>query len=415
MADDLALDLAPNLLRVLGVMLEKERAVPGSYPMTLKAVVSGCNQTSGRDPITDLTEAEVSRTLDELRALGHTRVIHASHGARVVKYRQVLDERLALEDDARALLTVLMLRGAQTPGELRARSERLHHFETAADVESALDGLARGDVPRVVELERRAGQKERRWMHLLGGPVTDEAPAGGVAAGARGGDDSEVVLADGTEARNEAVRNSYGAVAASYADELGDELAAKAFDRWLLERVAELAGDGPLADVGCGPGQVTFHLAAAGATVTGFDLSPEMVTEAERRYPELSFQVADLTDPEGLPAPSGERSGWAAVTAWYSLVHMAESELGPAIDALARSLVPGGWLALAVHVGPEVRRVDQWWGHVVDLAFVLHDPQAVLDAVTGAGLVDVEWYRRSPLAEAEVETERLYVLARRPI
>lgn len=414
MADDLLLHLGPNLLRVLGVLLEKERTVPGTYPMTLKALVSGCNQTSGRDPITDLTESVVSEVLDDLRARGLIRVIHASHGARVVKYRQVLDERLALEDDARALLTVLILRGPQTPGELRARSDRLHPFETAAEVEAALGLLAEAAVPLVVELERRAGQKERRWMHLLGGEVAEEAPADSEARSSGGCDPTEAVLAGGVEGRNQAVRTSYDEVAASYADEFGDELAAKAFDRWLLERVAALAGDGPLADVGCGPGHGTFHLAASGATVTGFDLARGMVAEAERRYPELSFEVADLGDPGGLPAPAGEATGWAAVTAWYSMVHLADSELAAVVGALARSLRPGGSLALAVHVGSEVRRVQELWGHTVDLAFVLHDPQVVLAAVAEAGLVDIEWYRRGPVGSAEMATERLYVLARRP-
>lgn len=412
MADDLVLDLGPTLLRILGVLLEKERTVPGSYPMTLKGLVSGCNQTSGRDPIMALDDSAAAEGLDELRARGLTRVIHASHGARVVKYRQVLDEQLALEDDDRALLTVLILRGPQTPGELRSRSERMHPFETAAEVESGLAALAGREVPLVHELERRAGQKERRWMHLLGGavsaePLVPEAPG-------PGGDPSEVVLAHGVDARNEAVRTSYDAVAATYADELGNELAAKPFDRWLLERVAELADGEPMADVGCGPGQTTFHLAAAGASVTGFDLSPAMVAEASRRYPELTFQVADLSEPGGLPAPAGAPAGWAAVTGWYSMVHMAGSELAPAVGALAASLRPGGWLALALHVGLEVRPVQEWWGHTVELTFVLHDPNVVRDAVAGAGLVDVEWYRRSPLEGAEVATERIYVLARRP-
>lgn len=413
MADDVVLDLGPKLLRVLGVLLEKERTVPGSYPMTLKAVASGCNQTSGRDPINALSEPEVADALDELRTLGLTRVIHASHGARVVKYRQVLDERLALDDEARALLTVLLLRGPQTPGELRSRSERLYPFETAVEAEAALGELAGRAVPLVLELERRSGQKERRWTHLLGGAVVDETPSASEASGADS-DLSDVLLADGVEARNDAVRTSYGAVATTYADELGNELAAKPFDRWLLERVADLAGDGPVADVGCGPGQVTFHLAVAGAAVTGFDLSPEMVAEAERRYPELSFQVADLSDPGGLPFSDGEATGWAAVTAWYSMVHMAGSELAPAVGVLSRSIRPGGWLALAVHVGPALRRVPDSWGHTVDLVFVLHDPQVVLAAVAEAGLVDVEWYRRSPLDGAEIATERLYVLARQP-
>ena len=106
--------------------------------------------------------------------------------------------------------------------------------------------------------------------------------------------------------------------------------------------------------------------------------------------------------------------GWGAITSWYSLVHLAGSELAPAVGSLTRVLAPGGWLALALHAGAEVRHADELWDQPVDVDFVLHDPGEVLAAVRAAGLVDVEWYLRGPLAGAEVETERLYVLGRRP-
>jgi SAM-dependent methyltransferase len=199
---------------------------------------------------------------------------------------------------------------------------------------------------------------------------------------------------------------SYDVVAAAYADELLDELDRKPFDRWLLERVAALAGGAPVADVGCGPGQVAAHLALAGADVTGIDLSPGMVEEARRRFPELPFEVGDLA-----ALPPGR---WAAVTAWYSLVHLAPQELPGAIDALVRAVRPGGWLAFAVHEGEDGHHLDEWWGHAVEIDFVLHRRADVLAAVDAAGLDEVEWYLRGPSSPTEARTDRLYVLGRRP-
>ncbi|CAN5681331.1 hypothetical protein BH10ACT1_BH10ACT1_42030 [soil metagenome] len=405
--------LDPVEQRVIGALLEKERTVPASYPMTANGLRTACNQSSGRDPILDLADGEISAALDALKSRGLLRFVHAAQGARVVKYRQVLDERLELEDGERAVLTVLLLRGAQTPGELRSRSERLHTFRELTGVDAALASLAERAEPLVQELERRPGQKEARWIHLLG-PVAVAEPGPGTGGRSSAGPDAtvtEAVLAQGPVARDAKVVAAYDTVAGAYADHLIDELDAKPFDRWLLERLADLAVGGPVADAGCGPGQVTFHLAAAGADVTGFDLSPGMVAEARRRFPEVPFEVGDLT---ALPAPTGGGSGWSAVAAWYSLVHLASSELKPAVALLAATLRPGGWLAACVHVGPEVRHFDEWWDLPVDLDFTLHDPDVVIDAFVTAGLADAEWYRRSPIAGAEVETERLYVLARRP-
>lgn len=171
---EIQLDAAEQ--RVIGSLLEKERTVPDTYPMTLNGLRTACNQSSGRDPILHLTDAEVQAALDRLRGAGLTRVLHPSHGARQPKYRQVLDEVLVLDDAQRAVLTLLLLRGAQTPGELRSRSDRLHTSAVLAEVEAALASLAGRDDPLVAELERRPGQKEPRWTHRLGPAVTVSSP-----------------------------------------------------------------------------------------------------------------------------------------------------------------------------------------------------------------------------------------------
>jgi len=389
--------------RVLGSLLEKQRTVPASYPLTLNALRGACNQTSSRDPVSDYDDQVLQDTLRGLKERGLVRIVWADRGPRTLKYHQTLDEALSLQPDERALMTVLLLRGAQAPGELRTRTERLHPFADREQVEAALRRMASLPTPLVRELERRPGQQDRRWVHLLGAePVEDVAPAAPAA-------DLESVLMQGREARDARVVAAYDALATTYADHLIDELDHKPFDRWLLDRVAALAG-GPVADVGTGPGHVAAHLAAAGASVTGVDLSPAMVAEARRRFPDLAFEVGDLT--ALLRPPTA--SGWGAITAWYALVHVAPSELGPAVASLARVLAPGGWLALALHTGTEVRHADVMWDQPVDVDFVLHDTATVLAAVRGAGLADLEWYLRSPLPEVEVETERLYVLARRP-
>ena len=118
-----------------------------------------------------------------------------------------------------------------------------------------------------------------------------------------------------------------------------------------------------------------------------------MVAEARRRFPGRRYEVGDLRR-LGRPPTS---AGWAAVLGWYSLIHLAASELPQAVAALARPLAPGGWLVLGLHAGAEVRHVDEWFGHEVDLDFVLHEPASVVAVVESAGLVDIEWYRRGPV------------------
>jgi uncharacterized protein YceH (UPF0502 family) len=400
----LDLDLDAVDQRVLGALLEKQRTVPATYPMTLNALRSACNQTSSRDPVTDYDEPMLQERLKNLKERGLVRIVWADRGPRTLKYHQLLDEKLPLDEAERALLTVLLLRGPQAPGELRTRTERLHAFADRGEVEQVLRRMAAGAAPLVHELPRRPGQHDARWVHLLG-PVEDDHVAGPAPTGV----DREGVLAEGSAARDAKVRATYDAVATAYADRLAAELDRKPFDRWLLERLAALADGRPVVDVGTGPGHVAAYLAAAGADASGVDLSPGMVEEARRRFPDLRFSVGDLT---GLLRPPAA-SGWGAITAWYALVHLAGSELAPAIGSLARVLAPGGWLALALHAGAEVHHADELMGEPVDVDFVLHDPEAVVAAMRAAGLVDVEWYLRGPL-DGEVETDRVYVLGRHP-
>ena len=165
-----------------------------------------------------------------------------------------------------------------------------------------------------------------------------------------------------------------------------------------------------MVEVGCGPGHVTAYLADAGADASGLDLSPAMVAEARSRFPDGSYEVGDL---RRLMRPT-YGAGWSAVLAWYSLIHLAASELPEALAALTRPLLPGGWLVVALHAGSEIRHLDEWFDAPVDLDFVLHDPADVVAQVGAAGLVDVEWYHRGPITARGETTQRLYVVGRKP-
>jgi uncharacterized protein YceH (UPF0502 family) len=160
--------LTPEEVRVLGCLVEKERTVPDTYPLTLNALTTACNQTSNRDPVVSYEPFEVEATLGSLRERGLTRIVH-SPSNRAAKYRHVVGETLGLEDDVVDVLAVLFLRGPQTVNELRTRTER--YVPGVPDVEAALRVLASREEPFAVRLERRAGQREDRWMHLLAGEV----------------------------------------------------------------------------------------------------------------------------------------------------------------------------------------------------------------------------------------------------
>jgi uncharacterized protein YceH (UPF0502 family) len=397
--------LDPVEQRILGCLLEKQITVPATYPLTLNALRTACNQTSSRDPVMDLDEHTIETTARALRDRELLRVVWADTGRRVRKYHQTLAEALGLAADERALVTVLLLRGPQTSGELKTRTERLHPFADRQEVEVCLQRLAEREQPLTARLGRRPGQQDR-WVHQLG-PVPEPATD---AAATEPEVDREQPIADGASARDERVRATYATIAADYADQLAGELEDLPFERWLLERVAIEAGDRPVVEAGCGPGHVTAFLAAAGADARGLDLTPEMIEQARARFPGVRYDVGDLTR---LIRPESA-DGWGAVLGWYSLIHLAGSEFPAAVAALARPLAPGGVLVLAGHAGREVRRLTSWFGHDVTLDAVLHDPADVVAAVTAAGLERVEWYLRGPVHERQETTDRWYVLARRP-
>jgi uncharacterized protein YceH (UPF0502 family) len=161
-------------IRVVGCLIEKQRATPDAYPLSLNSLRLACNQATNRDPVVDYDEATVSEALRRTALRGWTRLASGA-GSRARKYRQLLGEALDLDDPEISLLGVLMLRGPQTPGELKQRSERLHPFESLAAVDETLTRLIeRGHVARQ---ERRPGQKEQRYEQLLGGGGNGEASA----------------------------------------------------------------------------------------------------------------------------------------------------------------------------------------------------------------------------------------------
>lgn len=168
--------LTPIEARVLGTLQEKARTVPDTYPLSLNLVVTGCNQKTSRDPVMNLSDAQVQEALDDLRALS---LVHESHGSRVARYEHNLQRVLGVPEQSAVLLGLLMLRGPQTSGELRINAERWHRFADISSVEGFLDELAARPAdkggPLVVQLPRAPGAREARWAHLLCGAV-ESAP-----------------------------------------------------------------------------------------------------------------------------------------------------------------------------------------------------------------------------------------------
>ena len=179
--------------RVLGVLVEKSRTVADSYPLTLNALVAGCNQKTSRDPIVNASEAEVQAAVDHLRRLS---LVIESSGGRVARFAHNVDRVLQVPRQSVALLATLMLRGPQTAGELRINCERLHDFADISSVVGFLEELAeRPSGPLVVELPRQPGARENRWMHLLSGAPAPEVLSAAPSPAASGGEVSVSELA----------------------------------------------------------------------------------------------------------------------------------------------------------------------------------------------------------------------------
>ena len=174
--------LDPVEIRILGSLMEKQLSTPEYYPLTLNALAAACNQKSNREPVMELSENEVQRALDRLQ---DEKLVWKVMGGRAVRYDHNLDALWHIQRREKALLTLLFLRGPQTAGEMRGRSDRLHTFDSVAEVEQLLRDMAAQSEPLVRQLPRRPGQKEERWTHLAGGAVVEvvEETAPRAAAG----------------------------------------------------------------------------------------------------------------------------------------------------------------------------------------------------------------------------------------
>ncbi|HMS35916.1 MAG TPA: DUF480 domain-containing protein [Arachnia sp.] len=386
--------LSPEEQRVLGSLLEKEITVPDTYPLTLNALRTACNQKSSREPVTDYDDRTLQDAIRSLKDKGLVRVTWMDYGKRTLKYAQSAAHVLALADDERALLTVLLLRGPQAPGELRTRTDRLHAFADRGAVEQCLAAMAAREEPLVKDLGRRPGQQDHRWVHLLGDLPVEAGPAVVV--------DREQALSDGLAARDARLAAAFAELSDDHADERARQLFDSPFEWWVLTRAVELAGDRPVADVGCGAGAVSAYLADLGADVTGFDSSPQQIMCARRRHPEVMFEEADL---RRLLRPA-TAAAWGGLVVWDVLNHFAPSELPAIVRGLAGTLAPDGVLVLALDVGASDDATRVLGEQTVP--WVLHDQAAMRAVLAGAGLADVEAYLRlGPV-------DRLYVLARRP-
>jgi len=170
--------LDPVEIRILGALMEKQLSTPEYYPLTLNALVAATNQKSNREPVMELSEQEVQRALERLQ---DEKLIWRVMGGRAVRFDHNLDSVWHINRREKAVLTLLFLRGPQTAGELRGRSDRLQSFDSVSEVAELLRDMAAHSEPLVRQLPRRPGQKEERWAHLVGGAVVESAPAAEVA------------------------------------------------------------------------------------------------------------------------------------------------------------------------------------------------------------------------------------------
>ena len=384
--------------RVIGSLLEKERTVPDTYPMTLNGVRTACNQTSGRDPVMSLGEFEVQAALDRLRAQGLTRVIHPSHGARTPKHRQVLDEVLGLDPAERAVVTLLLLRGAADAGRAALPVRSAPRLRLARPGRTPRSTCCRSrDDPLVEELPaspaRRRPGGSTASARSSGRPTRPDEPSRAFPTGA--GARREGRRAPTTPCRPRTPTSSSTSSTASRST----AGCSSASPTWpTVARSPTSAAD---------PARSTAHLAMAGADVTGFDLSPGMVDEARRRFPDLPFEVADLTAP-AVRWVGGHHG-------WYSLVHLAPvgaAGRGRRAGRLRSARRLAGPRGARGRRDPPPRRVVRSRGRPrlrVPPAETTCSPRSRPPASE-----QVEWYVRGPSEPDGGDHDRLYVLARRP-
>jgi SAM-dependent methyltransferase len=205
------------------------------------------------------------------------------------------------------------------------------------------------------------------------------------------------------------VRKSYDRVADEYARRLFKELDGKPLDRELLTRFAQLAANGEICDLGCGPGQIARYLRDQGAAVFGLDLSPKMVEQARRLNPDITFREGDML---ALDLPGNSLAG---IAAFYAIVNIPKESQPRAFSEIARVLKPGGMLLLAFHIGDETLHENELWGQPISMDFFLLQPATIQQQLEAAGLVVEEIIEREPYApDVEYQSRRAYIFAHKP-
>jgi SAM-dependent methyltransferase len=205
---------------------------------------------------------------------------------------------------------------------------------------------------------------------------------------------------------SDTTRASYDRLAATYTDHVSGELAGKPFDRDLLDRFAELTRPlGPIADLGCGPGHVAAYLHDRGAEVIGIDLSPQMIAEARKRFPELRFEPGSMTELQ-------DDGSFGGIIAFYSIIHIERAQQPVMFANWHRALKPGGRVLVAFHLGEQDRHLDELWSVPVELDFLFFQSDEIADRLEAAGFSIEERYERDPYPGVEAETRRGYLLAR---
>jgi uncharacterized protein len=223
--------ITPEGGRVLGCLVEKQLTTPQQYPLSINALSLACSQTTNREPVMAMDEGAVAQALQELKELHLVRFVLPSHGKSVVRYRHVLDEAYGLDTARLALVTVLVLRGPQTLGELRSRTARMAEFDSLDTIQRDLEVLADRPEPLVVQLQRRPGQKEDRWRQLLvaepngpdptvtseaGVPVGTDSPPSRASTGTGGGRADLEHRVDDLRSEVDALRDELARVTASF-------------------------------------------------------------------------------------------------------------------------------------------------------------------------------------------------------
>ena len=329
-------DLDPYEVRILGCLIEKEATTPDVYPLTLNSLRHACNQSTSRDPVVAYTDLEIERALTSLRGRGLTRTVHSTSN-RATKFRHVLPDALALDPAETAVISVLMLRGPQTVGELKGRTERQHRFDSIDDVASVLATLAGRDDPLVLRLERQPGQKDARWVHLLA-PFDASAPA------------TRDLAERGAPAEPAARRDPYGEATAEFYDLLETAMW-DTFGLQMLDVLAEVdPADGPIIDVGSGTGIGLAYLRAAvpAARLVAIEPSKAMRVALHTRlseFTELREQTTVIPTTFG-DARLPERASAMVLSALIG--HLSDDERTRLWTYVAAHTVPGAPVVVGV-------------------------------------------------------------------